>query len=108
MLLRISIVRLLFIPCGKFFLLKISSPYRPMSEGWLSKRSPPPSYQQERNHSGSVKRKIQLESPDTRVSNSGVGRGEGQPRLSNGGSNVFDIDEDEEDDEEVTFPRFTG
>ncbi|GFS18747.1 hypothetical protein ElyMa_006855500 [Elysia marginata] len=68
----------------------------PMAAGWLSKKTPPPSFQQERNHASSAKRKIHLDSAD---------RSDGQSRLSNG--DCYALDEDEVD-EEVSFPHFTG
>ncbi|GFO38569.1 ubiquitin carboxyl-terminal hydrolase 37 [Plakobranchus ocellatus] len=76
----------------------------PRNDGWLSKKTPPP-MQQDRHHHSSAKRKIQLDHASSPRTNGSVGSSAGQSILCNGDS--FTIDEDEED-EEVTFPGFTG
>ncbi|RUS84298.1 hypothetical protein EGW08_007942, partial [Elysia chlorotica] len=76
----------------------------PMSEGWLSKKTPPPSYQQ-KHQASSAKRKIQLDPADKQPCNgNGLSNGGEKSRLQD--EDFYMLDEDE--DEEVTFPHFTG
>lgn len=62
---------------------------------WLSKKTPPPSQQQERTHLSSAKRKIDLGAPE-KIADMG----------HDSKQDCYVLD-DEEDDE-VSFPRFTG